>query len=262
MSQSHVPAWFSSSGPSYEWHDFSYLQPARSNRNVAVALFLIAWIAALDLFTPRTNFSVLYVAPLVLFAQSGSMKSGWRIAGLLVLLTFGIHFIKNTIYPPPADMPFVYRQVNRTLVAIMIVGMSQVMRLWIRWRDEQDDEELPESFRSQEEEIGATFAVLCCAPLIVLIAVADFITPANFNWPILYSIPLFVCAWTRSRSLLWGMLALLLVLATVAFVWGAPPLSPRTDFALQRNRMLAGFGMSVVALTLHHWLGRSKAAPQ
>jgi hypothetical protein len=199
MSQIQAPAWFSSEGPSYEWHDFSYLRPAASNRQVAVSLFLIAWIAALDLCTPRTNFSVLYVAPLVLFAQSGSMRSGWRIAGLLVALTFGIHFIKNAIYPPPADMPFLYRQVNRTLVSVMLIAMSQVMRLWIRWHDEQDDLELPASFRSQEEEISATFAVLCCAPLIVLIAL---------------------------------------------------------------NRILAGVGLSVVALTLHHWLGRQKPAWQ
>ncbi|MBI3836485.1 MAG: hypothetical protein HY288_00950 [Planctomycetia bacterium] len=257
MHSRQVPVWFSDGGPSGEWHDFSYLQPARSNRNIATSLFLMLWIAILDFCTPRTNFSVLYVAPLVLLAQSGAMKSGWRIAGLLVLLTYGIYILKNAINPSEGGHLFDYRLVNRTFVAVMIVVMSQVLRLWIRWREEQHDAEISEDFRRQDQEISATFAMLCCAPLIVLIALTDFLTPANFNWPILYSIPLFACGWTRSRPLLWSMLILLLVLAAAAFIWGAQP-STDAGVALQRNRMLAGLGMTIVTLMLHYWLGREK----
>src|SRR4029077_10058697 len=114
MSSGHVPTWFSDKGPSSEWHDFSYLQPARSNRNVAISLFLMLWIAILDLVTPRTNFSILYVVPLILFAQSGRMRSGWRVTGLLVALTSGIYFLKNVISPSGSELPLVYRMVNRT----------------------------------------------------------------------------------------------------------------------------------------------------
>jgi hypothetical protein len=258
MSSSHVPTWFSDRGPSNEWYDFSYLQPARSNRNAAISLFLMLWIAILDLCTPRTNFSILYIAPLIFFAQSGWMRSGWRVTGLLVALTYGIYFLKNAIQPSGSDLPFHFRIVNRTLVAVMLVVMGQVLRLWIRRREEQYDAELPESIRRQDEEINATLAILCCAALIVLIALSDFFTPANFNWPILYSIPLFICGWTRSRPLLWTMLILLLVLAAAAFIWGAPPMSPRPGSYLVLNRMLAGVGMAVVTLILHYWLGREK----
>jgi hypothetical protein len=262
MSSGQIPTWFSDTGPSHEWHDFSYLQPARSNRNLAISLFLMLWIAILDLCTPRTNFSILYVVPLILFAQCGRMRSGWRVTGLLVTLTYGIYFLKNVISPSDSELPLAYRMVNRTFVAIAIVVMGQVLRLWIRWREEQGDAELPESFRRQDEEINATFAMLCCAPLIVLIALGDFLTPANFNWPILYTIPLFICGWTRSRPLLWTMLVVLLVLAAAAFIWGAPPMSPRPGFSLLRNRMLAGIGMAVVTLILHFWLGRDKSEPR
>ncbi len=232
-----------------------------SRRRSLLLLVLVFWIAVLDLCMPRTNFSILYIAPLVLLAKRGDLRHAWRFAALLVALTFGIYFLKNTLAPAD-DHPryFDYRLINRTMVAVMIVVMTRMLEVWRQWRAEQADAELPEELRYQDREISATFALLACIPLAAIIAAVDFFVPANFNLAILYTIPLFVCGWTGSRKLLWTMLAVLLLLTVACYLWGGgAPSDPMIVASLVRNRVLAAAGMVIVTLILHHWMDENSA---
>ena len=142
----------------------------------------------------------------------------------------------------------------------MIVVMAHALNRWTDWQAEQLDPEVPENLRSQNQEITATFAMLCCAPLVVLIATIDFLMPANYNLAILYPIPMFIVGWTSSRRLLWAMLAVLLTLTAAAYLWGPRSPDPDQELSLVRNRILAGFGMVTVTIVLHYWMRREETA--
>lgn len=234
---------------------------ARSRRRMSLVLLLIFWIAALDLLLQRTNFSILYIAPLFLLVRRGDLRHPWQTAALLVGLTYGVYFLKNAVNPVDTyPRYFDYRIVNRSLVAIMILAMTRMIELWCRWKAEQSDAEVPEALRYQDQEISATFAVLVCIPLSAGIAVVDHFAPASFNLPILYTIPLFACGWTGSQRLLWGMLVVLLALTTAGYLWGGSPMDHDLKASLARNRLLAAAGMIVVSAILHFWMNDRDSA--
>ena len=163
--------------------------------------------------------------------------------------------LKNVFNPAEGEAAlFNYRLMNRTFVAAMILAIARVLQLWIRWRDEQSDPELPASFRYEERQIGATFALLAAGLLVALIAAVDFLSPANFNLAILYVLPLFICGWTQSRRFLWSTLAVLLVLTILAFLFRAQATVNEPGLSLQRNRLLAAASMCIVATILHFWM--------
>jgi hypothetical protein len=249
---------FATRGPVPEWHEFSYLSNARTRGSGTPALFLVLWIALVDVCWPKTNVSILYVAPLLMLAQTTQPRTLWRTAAILTMLTFGGYFLKNLLVPEQAgDDLFGYRLVNRTLVAATMVALVPLVMLWQRGRREAIDAELPDTFRREEQEIGATLAAVCCAPLVGLIAVIDLLSPANYNLAILYPVPLLICAWSRSRTLIWTMLVALELLSFAAFLWG-PPLVASDEMSLTRNRVLSGLGMLVVTAILHFWLGSDR----
>lgn len=229
---------------------------ARSRRRTSLVLLLVFWIAALDLLLQRTNFSILYAAPLFLLMRRGDLRHPWQMAALLVGLTYGIYFLKNVVNPIDAyPRYFDYRLFHRSLVAIMILAMTRMNELWWRWKTEQSDAEVPEALRYQDQEINATFAILVCIPLSAGIAIIDHFAPASFNLPILYTIPLFACGWAGSRRLLWGMLVVLLALTAAGYLWGgAPAMDHDLNASLARNRLLAAAGMIVVSAILHFWM--------
>ena len=104
------------------------------------------------------------------------------------------------------------------------------------------------------QEFSTSFALLCCIPLVLLIATIDFGSPMPVNLAILYPIPLFICGWTRNRALVWFMFGLLAVLGFLGFIFphGFVP----EDSSLVRNRLLARGHLNVVALSLDYWLRR------
>ncbi len=239
--------------------DFDLLQPVKSSRGTAISLLIVAWIAIVDFYWTRTNLSILYVVPLLVLAWTDNLRPLWRAAGLLVGLTYGVYFLKNAMHDGMSTASyFDYRLVNRTLSAITLIVLGRILLGWIDWRRELGDSEVPEFVRRQDQEISATLAALCSAPLIALIAAIDFYSPANYNLAILYPIPLFVCGWTSNLRLLWGMLAVLLMLTAVAYVVG-PPASNAGDPSLTRNRILAGVGMLGVTVMLSYWMKDSEA---
>jgi hypothetical protein len=253
-----LTAWFSLGGPS-EWHDFDYLRPAAARRGMAATLLVIFAIAAADVCWARTTVAILYVVPLLLLAQSGQMRYLGRIVGLLVALTLSAYLVKKMMSPNGAATSyFHYSLLNRGLVVAMLIAIGWVLRIWVRWREEQSNPELPDEIRYQDREISATLAMALCAPLVAVIVLVDAFSPANFNLAILYPIPLLICIWTRSRALMWTMLAILLSLAAIA-QWAGPPTtdpSPDAVSSLYRNRLLAGSAMVAVTAIVHFWIGR------
>lgn len=249
---------FSSIGPLVEWHQQSYLQPAKSKRRTMLVLFLVLWIAVCDLCLPLTNVAILYIAPLVLMSLfRADSRAIWRLGLTTAVLTYAVYFLKNTINPYYDTLVyFDYRLVNRSLVVLVLLSLAGVLQIWLRTREDEQDAELPDHFRQQDREIGSTIALLLCVPMVIAIAIADFFAPANFNLAILYPLPLFICCWTRSRSLLWSVFVVLAVCAVFCFVWGGQPLPHHIGASLVRNRILAIISLTAVASVLDYWLTR------
>lgn len=239
----------------FDWRALSSFQAVKPAHKTGIPLLMVAWISIADLCWSRTNLATLYVVPLLIIASRGELKPLRRAVAWLVVLTYAIYFLKNTIGTGISSASyFDYRLVNRTMVAVTIIAMGQVLKIWIVWMREQDNRELPAAFRNTDQEVSETLALLCCAPLIVLIAAIDLLAPSNYNLAILYPVPLFICAWTRSRRLPWIMLAMLLTLTTVAYFVGSSSAEVSYEPSLLRNRVLAGLGMIVVTTIVSHWM--------
>ncbi|MGD9723844.1 MAG: hypothetical protein AB7O59_20780 [Pirellulales bacterium] len=246
---------FASREPSYEWYDLADRPLARTRGRWGLALVIMLWIAGVDAFWPLTNVAICYLVPLLLLARIGDVRSLWSLTGLMVVLTFGMFFLKNSIAPPDGEASyFDYRLVNRGLVATTLVVLAFFAQLWIRHCQDEAVEDVPDRVRREDREISSTLAMLCCLPLVAVVGAIDFVSPANYNLAILYPIPLFICAWTGNRWLIWGMLVVLVLLSIAAFMWG-PPTVDNVDAALARNRALAAAGMFAVAAVMHTWLG-------
>lgn len=247
-----------SGGPLPEWHEFAYETSVRFRDRRLPVLLAVLWIAFIDLSWPRTNLAILYLAPMFLLAESRTPRSLWRLAAVLIALTYGGYFLKNLIGAAGyADAIMDYRLINRTLVAATIFALAPLIGLWQRTRPFDHDEELPESFRREDDEISATFAALVCVPLVAIIAVVDLVAPANYNLAILYPVPILICAWSRSRRMMWAMLFALQVLSVVAFWWG-PAHNLTDEMSLTRNRILAGVALLAVTAILDYWISSDR----
>ncbi len=239
----------------FDWRDLRSFRGVMPARKTVIPLLMVAWISIADLCWPQTNLATLYVVPLLLIASRGGLEPLHRTVALLVLLTYAIYFLKNTIRTGiSSESYFDFRLVNRTMVAVMIIAMGQVLRMWIVRLREQADRELPAVFRYTDQDISETLAILSCIPLFVLIAAIDFLAPSNYNLAILYPIPLFICAWTRSRRLLWVTLVMLLTLTAVAHFVDSSSTQYSYEPSLLRNRVLAGIGMIVVTSIVSGWI--------
>src|SRR6202011_3962579 len=71
------------------------------------------------------------------------------------------------------------------------------------------------------------------------VAAADFILPANVILPILYSFPLGLALWARSRALLWSGTLLAVVTTFLAITLGTPPTVPGVMPIVVFNRAMA-----------------------
>jgi len=222
-------------------------------RSLLPMYFAILWVAALDFGWQRTNVSILYAIPMLLFARSGSTRHLGRIVTLLIALTYAAYLFKKATDPLGASTPYLhFSLLNRTLVAVMLAASAWVMWLWNRWREQEDDPELPTTLRLQDREISSTLAILTCIPMVTVIGAFDIAAPANYNIAILYGIPLFVCVWTGSRKLLWGVLVTLVLLAAIAHLFGPPATDPSSVFTVGRNRFVALVGLAALTGVLHY----------
>src|SRR4051812_17774745 len=165
----HSASTFSSSG-GFRLELGDIKDHAAFQARTASVLLATLLIAVADICSPRTNLSVFYIIPLLMLANVSGLRYLGREVGLCIVLTFAAYQIKKVIDPNGATVSyFHFSLLNRALVALMLIAVGCVMRLWVRWREEQSIEELPEGFRREEREISETLAVLCCVPLIALL---------------------------------------------------------------------------------------------
>lgn len=231
--------------------------PVRSKPLMAAALFLAGVFAVADIASRGVLISVLYAVPLVVLARAGyANKLRWMTAALVVLI-YAVYFGKCAFHlSGHGANPFDFRLVNRTFVVLAICMLEVLLKLRVSTESLRGDFELSEALRHEEDETDETLAILLGAALTTFVALADFLSPANYNLAILYLVPLFLCAWTRSRGLLWGMLAIAMGLTVAGFLCGPPVSSAHTHLSLMvANRALAAVTMTLLAVLLHFQIG-------
>jgi hypothetical protein len=223
-------------------------------------LVIVVVIVALDVFSPYVSFAILFAIPLVLLAQSGRVRLMWGTTAVFVALTYLQYFLKYTLYPPNTGPQFVnFRLLNRTLLAVMMCLLGVALEYWARKGVEPPvaPESLPPEQSDRFREMSRTFdvmlAVVIFPVLVIVIAATDLFSPANFNFPVLYTLPLFLCAWTRNRTLLWIVLITVLGLTAIGYSFG-PPATVRGNTNAPLNRILATFVMVAVTTMLHFWI--------
>jgi hypothetical protein len=209
----------------------------------------IVAIVAIDLFTSNLNVAVFFTIALVLAGTIHLRSAPWRLAALLVILTYAGYFLG----PWPADaqrqwsMMFDnFRFFNRSLAAAVIVALTA---LWAPVGNGADAAEASSAPRFTLPRSGA-FTGLVCGVLMGGIAIADLFLPAYLNLSILYAVPVLVAPWALSRRHVWLVLPLLVVL-----IWGGLLLDP-AEWRVEITRgMIAGRTIAtlaiVAALALH-----------
>jgi hypothetical protein len=232
-------------------------------RMVVAGLVLIPLV--LDLLTTRVNLPILFSIALLVAAQGGDRRLVRRIAIPLALLVFAgyVFEFRDVLFTEPQRM-LSYRLLNRTLVAIAILLMAGLLSLQLQFRERVEQgwpahrrdkgrEEFEEILRS----IEGLVAVLIAAMLILCVMLADLLVPGQFNLPILYALPLVVAAWSLSRTLLWSLVLILLMLSSIGFAYGRAPTTQVVGMEiLLTNRTLALFAIVGIGLALHFWIGR------
>src|SRR5262249_32556063 len=83
--------------------------------------------------------------------------------------------------------------------------------------------------------VAATLALMFT---IGLTAVA-FIVPVHVQFYVAYVFPIFLCAWTRSRTLLWGLTIFCIGVVLVRVIVGWPPPTPFREWFFFVNRAIA-----------------------
>lgn len=226
------------------------LAPSRALLATAVALLGVFTVA--DVFSRGIVLSVLYAVPLVLVAWAGYHRALRWVTVALVVIVYAVFFGKWAMYAPPGSSPFNFALVNRTLVVVSLCLLEVLLKMRVSTECLRGDVELSESLRHEEDEIDETLAILMGVALTSAIALADFLSPANYNFAILYTVPLFLCAWTRFQRLLWGTLAVALLLSVLGFICGPPMTSSDTTMTrMVINRVLSGLVLALLAVLLH-----------
>jgi PAS domain S-box-containing protein len=96
------------------------------------------------------------------------------------------------------------------------------------------------------------FALAICVVLVLAIALGDALTPANLVVPILYGVPLILCARLGSVRFLWILAAGLVSLTFVAYFWGPRASHVDHETIALLNRCLCAL-TTVAAAGLVHW---------
>ncbi|HTU24011.1 MAG TPA: hypothetical protein VMF30_01360 [Pirellulales bacterium] len=202
--------------------------------------------------------SILYAIPLTVLACYGQLRALRWVTLLAITLTCITYFIKYQVYPPDGAQFLNFRIINRAAVAIMLWLLSKVLGLWFETEAHRQEPLWSDDFERAHHQISSTLGMLIAMPTVVLIAMVDGLTPANFNVAVLYTVPLVTCAWVRSERLLWTMFLLLQVLAFGGLYWGPPSTQPLPAYGPLQNRCLFGVMMFIIACLLHYWIRSSR----
>ncbi len=239
------------------------LLPGQLNTTMmaAICVMLSAGFATVDMLMPSVNISIGHTLPVILYVLLTRRSVPWSLALLLMTLTLLVYLFKPL---PGVGSELIerlrhFRIVNRgmvltviALITLMSYRIDYLTSLWHRTLAGLPSTEPGEDFFDQLDRL---LVALACVFIMALLMVFDLLSSVYINLPILYAVPLLLCAWTCSRKLLWWLtpLAVAMPLLTYFIEW------VRTDHELPRfllaNRLLtAGVGL-VAALLLHYWIG-------
>jgi hypothetical protein len=233
-------------------------------RKFGILMGLIACISIADLLTGNVNLSILYPLAVLLSTRIGRRKLLWAVAFACVFLAYAGYMLGPPFDPLAAGWHQRlgnYRMLNRTLAAASILATGLIMHLWmaLRVRLSSVQPDPKDANYPVMDEVLRAFEQLCAAIICLLLAasvmVADICTPAQFNLPILYVIPIASCAWLRSRMVLWVMLPIVLIATWVGFALSdTETLRAVLSAPLARNRILASCAAIGAALVVDAWL--------
>ncbi len=161
-------------------------------------------IAVADVLIPRVTVAIFFAIPLVIVARRREFPGLWTLTLCAIALTFGDFLLKSLLYSP-ANGPefFDYRLLNRTLAASMLLATAAMIRMVVDVEGGLRDLPWPDEFICEEQKSILWMLVWLGLPVLGVLVMLDFLTPAEFNWPILYAALIVTCALLRNRKLLW-----------------------------------------------------------
>ena len=234
----------------------------------------ILFIALIDVCTSRLTMPVLYTIPLLLYALSYRRRWLPLLAVAAVALTFATLAIKVRYFPMPGGSKMLgWRLLNRSFAALAISLCAGLLYFWIGFRQTiegmtAEAEDASSSvdasvFHQLLHSVTLMLATVVGSVLTAVILIADVLSPAPANLPILYAVPLImVSLWISSRRVLWGLLPFLLIFTVLGYFWGpSSTLSPDRIRGIMMNRAFAAFALIVVAVILHLRMGRKPPQP-
>ena len=177
---------------------------------------------------------------------------------LLVLLTYGCFVIKYREHLLSSG-DWVPGFTNRSFAAGSNAAAAVLLYSWIHFRTywESRHEHLSATdmdafiIKQVFQSLDRVVAVILCTILTVGIGAMDFVTPGEFNFPILYALPVVIAGLTERRLILWATVLVVVILTLAGFCWG-PPATPGTPAqGLMNNRLLALCMLAGTGLAMH-----------
>lgn len=229
-----------------------------------VVVALSALIFLVDVFTTKINLPILYILPLLIYAQTMHRQGLVGFALFFAFLTLGKYVGEGLYHKQTISEIFVsYRLINRSMVVMALLVSAFLLHRWIRFREQwaqqrtalkADGEQPGRLFFQTMQIMERTIAILLSAVLCAAIFSLDLISPGQFNLPILYIIPLLIiglsCSW-RMTSI---CLVLMILLAILGYFVGPTITINSKDTPLiyiQTNRFMACAGLSLVGGILY-----------
>ncbi len=236
-------------------------RPPSLTPTLLVVFLLTLVLFTADILTPRLNVAVIYAIPLILLVRV-KRRPAWGMAAVLVAATYLGYIIKWKLGYNEIPNFLNYRLLNRTFVAIALLLLCTASPLWlppgapetVHTRAYIDD--FDQLFHSLLPAISVVAAIVAT----LLIAALDLFLPRNLNLPILYSVPLFIFGWTRSKTTIWLCTGLMLLLTLVGYNLGLASTTSLNGTRLVANRLVAASVLILVAGLLHASMGRRDKA--
>lgn len=217
-------------------------------------------IVVLDLYFSYISFAVLFSVPLVLLAtRAARLHHIWWYVGLFIIAIYAIYFIKyRVVNQHELDSLFNFRLFNRTFAALTLALLGVGTQAWLYWQHERSL--LTYLDKNDEDEVNATAGVVGCIGLGLLITAIDFVSPANFNLPILFAVPLYLVSWLHDRRSLWITAFTLVGLTWVGAFLTPPPTIKGVEMYTIANRIVVTVALFSMAMILNWHIARIKNA--
>ena len=226
---------------------------------------IAAAIVVADCVIPKINLSILFAVPLVIVARANRNAAATMRAALVLSffayldyylrLTFVTH-VPNFWLPENLWRPWL---LNRSLVAVVLVMIAAVSSSTQRQRERmaalsrlraqhpEDADQYDNLLVAFEQLVWA----VVCAILMAAVFTLDMVTPAPWNLPIIYILPVVVSAWGTSRYLTWGLVPFALLANVAGFYMGPVESNSALAQSYALNRVVAAVAVVLVALVVN-----------